>query len=287
MTGEIKVLTVGADASSLDIFLSANGIAVSGQYVGFQLVDAANVQAASGLALNPELGRYTASGVIPAGYQLGLWHVNWDVITAGGSFIEASEPFTVNDATISIGFVPPADKFGNIYDAVRIDIGDPEGAIFDDDFLKRVLIKAVRRLNHMLGLSRTSRPRGVPGNFGGPRLKILQMEVDVEAGTIVPSNDELCDLIILMMEYIIITGETSAMKRLQASGPFSASVGSSNKDGIMVRNADGVTIDVSVGRLQTRATLQRLDVETRKAEIEAAIKLFWGRMTGNFGKFIW
>ena len=287
MAGETKILTVGASAESLDIFLSANGIPVSGQFVGFQLFDAADVSAASGIALNPALGHYTASGVIPAGYQLGSWHVDWDVITAGGSFLEASEPFIVNDATIAIGFVPLTDKFGNIYDAVRIDIGDPEGAIFDDDFLKRVLVKAVRRLNHMLGLSRTSRPKGVPGNFGGPRIKVMQMEIDVEAGTITPSNDELCDLIILMMEYIIITSETSAMKRLQASGPFSSSVGTSNRDGIMVRNPDGTVVDVSVGRLQTRATLQRLDVETRKEELEAAIKLFWGRMTGNFGKFIW
>jgi hypothetical protein len=236
------------------------------------------------------LGHYTASGVIPAGYQLGSWHIDWDVITAGGSFVEASEPFIVNDAMIAIGFVPLADKFGNIYDAVRIDIGDPEAAIFDDDFLKRVLIKAVRRLNQRLGLSKTSRPRGVPGNFGGPRLRVAQLEVDVEAGTVHPCNDELTDLIILMMEYIIITSETSAMKRLQASSPAS-SISTSNRDGIMVRNADGVTVDVSVGRLQARANfilqLQRLDVETRERELEAAIKAFLGRMTGNFGKFIW
>lgn len=287
MAGETKVLTVGASAESLDIFLSANGIAVSGQYVGFQLFDAAGVSAASGLALNPFLGKYTASGVIPAGYQLGTWHVDWDVITAGGTFLEASEPFTVNDATIAIGFVPATDKTGSIYEAVRIDVGDPDALFFDDDFLKRVLIKAVRRLNQRLGLSRTSRPKGVPGNFGGPRLRVAQMEVDVEAGTITPSNDELCDLIILMMEYIIITAETSAWKRFQASGPFSAGAQSVSRDGIMVRNADGVTIDVSVGRLQTRASLHRLDVETREKELETAIKAFLGRMTGNYGKFIW
>lgn len=287
MAGETKILTVGASAESLDIFLSANGIPVSGQFVGFQLFDAADISAVSGIALNPALGHYTASGVIPAGHQLGSWHIDWDVITAGGSFLETSEPFIVNDATIAIGFVPLTDKTGTIYDAVRIDIGDPEAAIFDDDFLKRVLVKAVRRLNQRLGLSRTSRPKGVPGNFGGPRLRIAQLEVDVEAGTVTPNNDELCDLIILMMEYIIITSETSAMKRLQASGPFAASVGTSSRDGIMVRNADGVTIDVSIGRLQTRASLHRLDVETREKELETAIKAFLGRMTGNFGKFIW
>jgi hypothetical protein len=287
MAGETKTLTVGAAATSLDIFLSANGIAVSGQYVGFELFDAAGVSASSGIAINPALGTYTASGVIPAGFQLGTWRVDWDVITAGGSLVNASEPFCVNDATIAIGFVPAADKTGSIYEAVRIDIGDPDGNTFDDDFLKRVLIKSVRRLNQRLGLSRTSRPRGVPGNFGGQRLQIAELTLDVEAGTVTPNNDELCDLIILMMEYVIITSETSAWKRFEASGPFAGGAASLSRDGIMVKNADGVTIDISAGRLQSRTTLHRLDVQTREKELDTAIKAYLGRMTGNFGKYIW
>jgi len=287
MAGETKILTVGADATSLDIFLSAGGVAVSGQYVGFELFDAAGASAVSGIAINPALGTYTASGVIPAGFQLGTWRVDWDVITAGGSLVNASEPFCVNDATISIGFVPAADKTGTIYEAVRIDIGDPDGNTFDDDFLKRVLIKSVRRLNQRLGLSRTSRPLGIPGNFGGPRIQVGELTLDVEAGTITPNNDELCDLIILMMEYVIITSETSAWKRFAASGPFAAGASSLANDGIMVKNADGVTIDISAGRLQSRTTLHRLDVQTREKELEAAIKAFLNRQTGNYGKFIW
>jgi len=290
MPGETKTLTVGASASSLDIYLSANGVAVSGQYVGFELFDAAGVSAASGLASNPSLGTYTASGVIPAGYQLGNWRVDWDIITAGGNLLNASEPFCVTDATVAIGFVPSTDKTGTIYEAVRIDIGDPEGQVFDDDFLKRVLVKAVRRLNHRLGLSRTSRPLGVPGNFGGPRLKVSELTVDVEAGTISPDNDELCDLVIMMMEFIIITSETSALKRLgasAASGPFATTTSAAGQDGIMVKNADGVVIDISAGRLQSRTTLHRLDVQTRKEELEAAIKAFQNRQTGNYGKYVW
>jgi hypothetical protein len=287
MAGETKTLTVGADASSLDIFLSANGVAVSGQYVGFELFDAAGASAVSGVASNPTLGTYTASGVIPAGFQLGTWRVDWDVITAGGSLVNASEPFCVNDATISIGFVPATDKTGTIYEAVRIDIGDPDGNTFDDDFLKRVLIKSVRRLNQKLGLSRTSRPQGVPGNFGGPRIQVGELTLDVEAGTVTPNNDELCDLIILQMEVVIITSETSAWKRFQASGPFAAGAASLANDGIMVKNADGVTIDISAGRLQSRTSLHRLDVETRKEELADAVKKFLNRQTGNYGKFIW
>lgn len=287
---ETKILTVGQAASNLDIFLTANGVAVSGKYVGFQLFDASNVQAVSGVALNPALGTYTGSGLIPAGYQLGSWHVDWTIVTQTDSLALASEPFQVQDLVITIGFVPPTDKTATIYDAVRIDIGDPEGHIFDDNFLQHVLVKAVRRLNQRLGLSRTSRPLGISGGFGGPRIQVATLTVDVEAGTVTPDNDELCDLIILMMEYIIITGETSSLKRLGAafaSGPFATVLGGIGNEGITVKNADGVEISISAGRLQTRATLQRLDVETRKDELEMAINRFLGRMTGCMGKMIY
>jgi len=290
MAGETKILTVGQAASALDIFLSANGAPVSGQYVGFRLFDAANASAVSGVALNPELGHYTGSGLIPPGYQLGSWHIDWTIVTQTNSVVFASEPFQVQDVLVSIGFAPPTDKTSTIYDAVRIDIGDPEGHIFDDNFLQHVLVKAVRRLNQALGLSRTSRPQGIPGGFGGPKIQVAELTVDVEAGTIEPNNDELCDLIILQMEYIIVTAETSALKRLGAtfaSGPFATVVGGVGNEGISVTNADGVTVNISTGRLQFRTTLQRLDVETRKEELETAIKRFLGRMTGSMGKMIY
>lgn len=290
MAGETKILTVGQAASALDIFITANGGAVSGKYVGFQLFDAANASAVSGVALNPTLGQYAGSGLIPAGYQLGSWHINWTIVTLTDSVVFASEPFCVQDVIISIGFLPATDKTATIYDAVRIDIGDPEGHIFDDNFLQHVLVKAVRRLNQRLGLSRTARPQGIPGGFGGPKIQIAELTVDVEAGTISPDNDELCDLIILMMEYIIITGETSALKRLGASfasGPYATVLGGIGNEGISVTNADGVTINISAGRLQARTAMQRLDVETRTAELEMAIKVFLSRMTGNFGKMIY
>lgn len=290
MAGETKILTVGQAASALDIFLTANGAAVSGKYVGFQLYDASSASAVSGVALNPTLGQYTGSGLIPAGYQLGSWHVNWTIVTQTDSVVFASEPFQVQDLTVTIGFVPSTDKTSTIYDAVRIDIGDPDGNIFDDNFLQHVLTKAVRRLNQRLGLSRTARPQGIPGGFGGPKIQVGELTVDVEAGTISPDNDELCDLIILMMEYIIITGETSALKRLgaaYASGPFATVLGGVGNEGISVTNADGVTVNVSAGRLQARTAMQRLDVETREKELETAIKAFLGRQTGNYGKMIW
>lgn len=290
MSNISKILTVGQAASALDIFLTANGAAVSGKYVGFQLFDAAAASAVSGVALNPILGHYTGSGLIPAGYQLGSWQVHWTIVTVTNSVVFATEPFQVQDVTVSIGFVPTTDVTSTIYDAVRIDIGDPDGHIFDDNFLQHVLIKAVRRLNNRLGLSFVSRPLGIPGGIGGPKIQVAHLEVDVEAGTISPDNDELSDMIILMMEYLIVTGETSSLKRLgaaYASGPFATVLGGVGNEGISVVNADGVSINISTGRLQARTAMQRLDVETRTRELETAIKAFLGRMTGNFGKLIY
>jgi hypothetical protein len=270
--------------------LSANGTAVSGKYVGFELFDAVNASAVSGVALNPELGHYVGSGLIPAGYQLGTWHIDWTIITLADSLVTASEPFCVQDITVTIGFVPPGDVTSAIYEAVRIDIGDPAGQVFDDDFLKRVLLKAVRRLNQRLGLSPTDRPKGIPGNFGGPRIKVHPIIADVEAGTVNPSNDEIHDLVILQMELIILESEISALKRLAASaasGPFASFSGSAASDGVSVTNADGVSVSISPSRLNVRADLHKFDVKSRRDELEMAIRAFLNRMTGNFGKLIY
>lgn len=290
MAGETKILTVGQAASALDIYLSANGAAVSGKYVGFQLFDAVNASAVSGVALNPALGHYTGSGLMPAGFQLGAWHVNWTIVTLSNTVVLATEPFILQDVTVAIGFVDPGDVTSAIYDAVRIDIGDPEASIFDDDFLKRVLTKAVRRLNQRLGLSATSRPRGIPGGFGGPRIKVSPIIADVESGTITPNNDEIIDLVIMQMELVILEGEVSALKRLaatSASGPFATLIAGASQDGISVRNADGVTVSISPSRFTARADLHKFDVKNRREELEAAIKAFLNRMTGNFGKLIY
>jgi hypothetical protein len=290
MAGETKTFTVGADIASLDIFLSAGGTATDANSVGYELFDSAGISAASGVAVHPAIGSYNASGVIPAGFQVGTWRVDWNIMTTGNEFVSATEPFCVQAIDITIGFVPTTDKTGSIYDAVRIDIGDPDAQVFDDNFLSRVLTKAARRLNQRLGLSITTRPQGVPGGFGGRRIKVSPITVDLSAGTISPDNDELCDLIILMMEYIVITSETSALKRLGAtvgSGPFASMTAGVSGEGIKVVNADGVTIEVSAGRLQARVSLQRLDVATREKELETAIRAFLNRQTGNYGKMIW
>jgi len=287
---ESKVLTVGQSASALDVYLSANGAAVSGKYVGFELFDAAGTSAVSGVALNPALGEYVGSGLIPAGFQLGDWRVDWTIITLADSLVDATEPFTVQDINVTIGFATPGDVTSEIYEGVRLDIGDPEGEIFDDDFLKRILQKAVRRLNHRLGLSPVSRPQGIPGGFGGPRIKVSSIIADVEAGTVTPSNDEIHDLVIMQMELIVLESEVSALKRLaasSASGPFATLVASASQDGISVTNADGVQVSISPSRLTTRASLHKFDVQQRRKELEDAVRAFLNRMTGNFSKLIY
>ncbi|MCV0439731.1 MAG: hypothetical protein K5880_13980 [Hydrogenophaga sp.] len=290
MAGETKVLTIGQAASALDIFLSANGAAVSGQYVGFELFDAANVSAVSGVALNPSLGRYVGSGTIPAGFQLGTWRVDWTIITVGNSLATATEPFCVQDVNIAIGFVDPSDKTSDIYEAVRLDIGDPEGQVFDDDFMGRNLKKAVRRLNHRLGLSPTNRPKGIPGNFGGPRIKVSPITFDLTDGTISPNNDEICDLVVMQIELIILESEVSALKRLaatSASGPYASLVAGATQDGLSVKNADGVMVSISPSRLNVRADLHKFDIKNRREELERMIRAFLNRQTGNYGKMIY
>ena len=290
MAGETKTLTIGQEASALDIFLSAAGTAVSGQYVGFELFDAANASTVSGVSLNPSLGKYTGSGLIPTGFQNGTWRVDWTIVTLTNTLATASEQFCVQDINIAIGFTPPEDKTSTVYDAVRIDIGDPDGNIFDDSFLSRVLTKSVRRLNHRLGLSATSRPGGIPGGFGGPRLKVTPITADLEAGTITPNNDEICDLVVMQMELVIIEGEVSALKRLAAtssSGPYATLVGTASQDGVSVTNADGVKVAISPGRLNVRADLHKFDIKTRREELERMIRAFLNRQTGNYGKMIY
>lgn len=290
MAGESKTLTVGESAEVLDIYLSANGAAVTAQYVGFELFDASNTSAGSGVASNPSAGKYTANGTVPAGFQVGDWRIDWTVITQSNNLLTASENFCVQDVNLTVGFVPPDDKFSDIYEAVRLDIGDPDGLVFNDAFMERNLKKAVRRLNHRLGLSPNSRPKGIPGNFGGPRLKVSPIVADYSAGTITPNNDELCDLVIMQMELIILESEVSALKRLAAtsnSGPYANLVGTASQDGITVKNADGVEVTVSPARLMVRADLHKFDVKNRRDELEKMIRAFLNRMTGNFGKMVW
>ena len=56
-----KTLTIGSNLSELDIFLSANGQAINASGISFNVFDAANVLAASGVPTNPDMGHYLGS----------------------------------------------------------------------------------------------------------------------------------------------------------------------------------------------------------------------------------
>lgn len=299
MANQTKTLTIGSDSSSLDIFLSdANNIPVTANYVGFELFDASNTSVVSGIATNPQAGKYAASGVIPSVSQvvdpgtnvlLGDWRINWDIITSSNTLQRGSEQFCVQDVTVKIGFVPSTSKTFEIYDAIRVDLGADDGSILTDSLLERTVVKSVRRLNRVLGLSHTSRPKGVSGGFGSNKIKVSPIVFDKSAGTITPNNDEICDLVVLQSEYILATSEMHALKRLSSSGtgPFASVTAGAAQDGISVTNADGVTVTISGGRLGNRVALHRDLAKGLKEELDAAIKAFLGRMTGNFGKLIW
>ena len=291
MATQTQTLTLGSSLTSLDIFLNFQGNAVQASGVTYDVFDSVDRPVVSGVALNPSLGKYTCSGTVPTGFSLGDWNIQWDVFLSDGSTLEASHKFCVQSPTISIGFTPPTDKTATIYSAVQLDIGDPDGLIFNENYLRRVLIKAVRRLNQKLGTAVTFRgPVGIPGEFGGRRIRVIEIDVDIENGTITPNNDEICDLIILQMEYIIMTAELNALRRLNRVGvstTHNALLSSAVKDDVSVTNADGITIDIGGGRLQTRASLFKFSAEAARHELEMAVRAFLNRLTGNFGKMVW
>lgn len=286
-----KELTVGSNLNQLDVFLNVDGAAINASGISFTLLDAAGVIAESGVPTNPAIGQYQGSGVIPANFTLGDWRIDWAIIPTGTAAFTVSEAFTVQAINVSFTLAAPSEVVTTIYDKVRIDVGDSEGLIFNDAYLQRVLVKAVTRLNNKLGLAPHTRgPTGIEGQFGGRRIRVIPLTLDISAGTINPPGDEYEDLLILQMEYIIKTSEISALKRLDAtaaSGPAAAAVSSAVNDDVEVRNADGVVVKIGGGRLQTRATLYKFDAKMIEAELNAAVKRFLGRITGNFGKLVW
>lgn len=173
----------------------------------------------------------------------------------------------------------------DIYEAVLLDIGDPDQDIFTDAFLQKIFKKSVRRLNQKLGSSDVVRPKGVPGYHP---LKVAKITYDLTANSINPDTDELADLIILQMDYVIKKGEVSALKRLNSAygGVYGVSVGGANSDDVSVTNADGVTIKTGGSRSNNRTKLFQLDLETIKEELNEAIKTYLGRMTASYGKCI-
>jgi hypothetical protein len=285
-----KTLTVGSDLSALDIFLSVDGVPINASGVAFAVLDAADNIATYGSGVNVSTGKYTASGVVLAGYQLGEWQIDWTILPAGGGLMSATEEFCVQALDISFGFTPPEDTTASIYQAVLLDVGDPNQTIFNENYLRQVLVKAVRRLNQALGLGPQNRPTGVPGTFGGRRIQIPELVADVETGTITPNTNELVDMVVLQMTYIILTAEVSSLKRLLATGPTGSVASAAGRSEVSVQNPDGVNVSLGTGnasRFGTQASLHKFDADRIKQELDAAVKRYLGRATGSMGKLVW
>lgn len=173
-----------------------------------------------------------------------------------------------------------------MYDFIRLDVGDPDGTIFNDSLLGRILTKSVTRLNNKLGLSKTVRPIGIGGQFGGRRISVPPIVLDLSNGSISPDNDELSDLLVLQSEIIILKSEVAALRRLNVSagGAFNQAVSSATHDDVSVTNADGVS--VKVGRLATRARLYEKSLDDLNKELNDAVIRFLARESSNFGKLI-
>lgn len=292
MANPTKTLSVGSNLNALDVYLNVDGVAINASGISFYVYDAIDEVAASGVPTNPEMGHYVGSGIIPGNHALGSWYINWHIISTGGAEFIVSEPFFVQAMNISFTLDAPNEIITTIYSMVRDDIGDSDGLIFVDSYLRNILLKAVVRLNNKLGLATTPLTvmNGIPGNFGGIRIQPLQIILNLDNGTISPPGETYQDLLILQMEQIIITSEISALKRMNASassGPAAEGMLTALNDGVMVRSADGTVVDVSVGRLQSRTTLYKFDADRINKELNDAVKVFLSRISGRFGKCVY
>ncbi len=171
---------------------------------------------------------------------------------------------------------------------VRLDVGDDEGVIFTDSLLNRIAVKAVTRLNNKLGIGKTVRPLGVGSQFGGRRISIPPLEIDVVNGTITPDTPEMVDMTVLQMEVIILKGEIAALRRLKnLNGSFNSAASTAAQDDVSVRNADGVSVTMGAGRFSTRARLYEKTLDSVEEELQDAVTAFLARESANFGKMVY
>jgi len=292
MATDGKILTVGTAATELDIYITAgqNGAALDPTDIRFRIFDPAGAEAVTEtVGTKADVGVYTASGaIIPAGFQLGEnWSIVWDITTASTSG-QSTELFCVADATLATSFASPADNsVESLFDRVRIDIGDPDGLIFVDGLLRRTLKKAVSRVNRRLGLVRVSEDNYYIWLIAfTSRVSTPTLTLDLANGTISPDTDPYADILILQMEEILLTGEATALQRLNqaTAGSFGSGLQGIAADGVSATNADGVTISKAVGRLSHRADMMKFNLGAIRKELDKAIQDLRWRLAGGAGR---
>lgn len=290
-------LIAGQSGVLLDIFVKAGSVLYDPSSITFQVTDANGALQGSGTyyGYKTSVGHYNAGlFTIPSSGAAGTWTIAWSVDGAS-----KNETFTVGVPTLTVAG-DPVNVLDNIYDMIRIDIGDVNSDIFTDSLLQRYVDKSVRRLNRALGVSRKVRPAGItPGGLGTPA-RIPAISVDFDARTLYPDNDEIRDIIVLQAEVLITKGELAVLRRAGASSAGSSGaelltaasgVTSGNEgEGVLVRNADGVTIDTRQlysTWLAQKAKLFLEDAKMREKELEIALKQLRLDFAGNYGKVVY
>lgn len=287
-----QILTVGSNASTLDIYVTAgqNGLALDPTDIRFRIFDPTGAEAVtetSGTKIG--VGVYTASGaIIPTGFQLGdNWSIVWDIVTPSTSG-QATELFCVAAEQLATSFQSPADNnVESLFDRVRIDIGDPDGTIFTDGLLRRTVKKAVSRVNRRLGLVRVTEDSYYIWLIAfTSRVSTPVLTLDLQAGTISPDTDPYADILVLQMEEILLTGESTALARLNANtaGAFGSGLQGIASDGVSATNADGVSISKAVGRITARTDMTKFNLEAIRKELNQAIADLRWRLAGGSGR---
>jgi hypothetical protein len=296
----MTTLAANQSGVALDIFVKAGSVLYDPAVITFQVVDANGAVQGSGVngeyyGYKTSVGHYNAGlFTVPSSGAVGSWTITWTVDAA-----TKNETFTVAAPTLTTAGDAP-NILDVIYDRIRIDIGDINGDIFTDALLERYTGKAVARLNRALGISRKVRPIGItPGGLGTPA-KIPSIAIDFDQRTLYPENDEISDIIVLQSEVLITKAEMAVLRRAGASSAGSpgaelltatSGITSGNEgEGIMVRNADGVTVDTRQRFNAWSAQRVKLfldEAKMREKELADAIRQLRLDFAGSMGKVIY
>jgi hypothetical protein len=293
-------LAPGMSGIALDIFVKAGSTLYDpADTPVFEIKDDGGFQQGSGFYYGHRvaIGHYDARNYLIDGSTsgtLGDWTITWTVGTS-----TKIETFSVAAASLSIGG-DSVNDIDQIYENIRIDIGDLSGDIFNDSMLERYLIKSVMRLNRALGIaSGRVRPTGiVKGGLGTPA-SIGAIVLDLDARTIRPDNHEIHDILVLQAEVLITRAEMSVLRRASAASAgqpgaemlaAASGIVSGAGDGVMVKNADGVVIDTK-GRysawMNNRTKLFLDEAKRREEELEKAIKDLKHSFSSSMGKVVY
>lgn len=292
----MATLVFGQSGTNLDIYIKS-GTTLFDPYTWpvYSIYNAASALQGSGSGIRLSVGHYNASNfIIPSSGGLGSWSIIWNV---GGT--TKTEQFTVAEPTLTeIG--DEINVLQELMRAVRFDIGDVSQTIFTDYQIQIYVEKAVKRLNRELGISEKVRPTGVTPGGIGPSVIMSPIRVNFNDGTIWPNNDEIKDIVTLQTEVLITRAEMSALRRASAAAAATAvgaelmtatsGIIADNGVGIMVRNADGVTIDTTSRMTSWLSNKTRLfldEAAQREKDLESALKRMKHSFAGNYGKVIY